>query len=68
MKSTELKEFEELAEVLANPPNNEAYQKANASLNSFTNEVHLTLLKPAELLEHRFAGLHYPGSIPILMN
>lgn len=39
MNETELKQFEELAEVLANPTNNEAYQKANESLNAVTSDL-----------------------------
>lgn len=39
MNESEISEFEQLADILAQPPNNEAYQKANESLNSFTNDL-----------------------------
>lgn len=39
MDANELKQFEELTDIIANPPNNEAYQKANESLNTFTSDL-----------------------------
>lgn len=39
MNPSELKHFEELTDVLANPGNNELYQKANESLNIFTSDL-----------------------------
>lgn len=39
MNETELKQFEELADVIASPPNNETYKKANEHLNAFTSDL-----------------------------
>ena len=38
MNESALNEFEELSDMIANPPSSEAYQKANESLCIFTND------------------------------
>lgn len=37
--STEIDGFEELADTITSPPNNEAYQKANELLTAFNSEL-----------------------------
>ena len=39
MNETELKEFEELTNVIANPPSTDSYNKANEKLNAFVSEI-----------------------------
>lgn len=36
--TTEISQFEDLADAIASPPNNEAYQKANQMLTQFTSD------------------------------
>ena len=39
MNEGELKEFEELCDIIASPTNNDEYQKANQGLNAFTSDL-----------------------------
>jgi len=39
MNEVELKEFETLSNIIANPTNNQQYQKANQDLNTYTSDL-----------------------------